>query len=215
MITFCLASGSWLGPEKNTVLTIIERIILSDQTAAATILIDNAAISRENGYSTGLNVDVLEIDLHNWVTEAVAEGGLLNVGAIRRTAANFPSGRGLVVINATGFMTEVIKKALFHVRIGMYSSAEWPLGISVVCDEAQQFQVVEAIAHTFYVRPALISDVQVDRYVRNMQRRGNILRYFGNRLSALVVRVEQRVNVKYEKYRKKVAKRDGWIWEEQ
>ena len=214
MKTFCLTSGAWLGAERNKAWAIMARCTLHDANATATILIDNAAVAREVDAAQGPGLNALEIDLRHWVTESVVEGGVLNVDAIRRAAASFPADRAVVVINATGFMSDIITKMITHLRIGLYSSQHWPCAIALVCDDVQQYQITQALAHAFYIRPAVITDTTIDRHVRNLRWQGDALRRFGARLGSFAARLQRMANNSHAAFERKLAKRRGWIWEE-
>lgn len=212
MKTFCTTSGAWLSrPEQ--VCALMERSLAGDVEPATSVLIDYASVSREKSSCPTALLGVVEIDLRDWVTETLTEGGVINVDVVRRRAQTF-SPDDVVVIAATGFLPEIISKTLNHLRLGLYSADTWPRAIAIACDEALIYQIMPALAHAFYLRPAIVIETTVNRYVQNLIWQGNTLRRFGAHFGAFASRIQRFINKSHASLERKIAKKHGWVWGE-
>lgn len=189
MKTFCLASSAWIGSAP-AAKALMARILDQAAQDASSIILDRQTVMREPAQGAS-PPSVHEIDLREWVSETLREGGVLNIEAVRRQANNFDRD-AIVVLRAVGFLPDMIVNVLSHLRVGLYSAPAWPGALAVVCDDTQIYQVGPALANAFYVRPAVVVGLALEHQVRGLARRANLLRRFGGRVNRLMQRIEER-----------------------
>lgn len=213
MNTFCISSSAWLR-HKNKTISLIRKIIDQATDHSASISLDLTTVVREKSFDNEhIDEFVKVIDFRNWVNESLSESGIMNIEAIRRHVQSFTED-DLIIIYATGFPSSIIIDAITQIGIGLYSANQWPKTIALICDDTHFFQVSTPLAQAFYIRPSILIDFTISRYIRDLVHNANMTRFFGLKLGLVTRYIQQRINRLHLKLERKLAKNRGWLWEE-
>lgn len=213
MKTIFLSSSAWISHQTRCE-GLIKRISRTNPTTPESIVLDPATVMREKSENAqDESFQVIEIDFRTWVNETLTEGGVVNVEVIRRAAVQMKAG-GIFAINAIGFNSSTIFRALEQLRMGFYTLAEWPVGLVLIGDDSQLNQLSPAFANTFYIQPSIIAKTSVTRMVRQITYEARFLRLFGRRIGFLMGLFAKVFNYLVARRARKEEKKLGWIWEE-
>ena len=213
MKTIFISSSAWIS-HRVSCESLINRIARTNPSTPESIVLDPATVLREKSENPqDENIQVVEIDFRTWVNETLTEGGVVNVEVIRRAAVQMKAG-GVFAINAIGFDSSTIFRALGQLRMGFYTLAEWPVALVLIGDDSQLNQLSPAFANTFYIQPAIIATTSVTRMVRQITYEARFLRLFGRRIGFLMGLVAKVFNYLVARKTRKEEKKLGWIWEE-
>lgn len=213
MKTVFLPSSAWIR-HRGRCECLIERIVCTHPDQPEFIIVDAATVQRE-AIETLLDgsFKVEEVDFRAWVNESLTEGGVINVEVIRRAAARMAGG-GAYAINAIGFDSATIHRALNQLRMGFYPLEVWPQSVVLIGDDSQLNQLSPALAHTFYIQPSVMTKAAMDRMVRRVTHEARILRLFGRRVGFSVRWVARWIDWSSRRKERKQEKQLGWFWEE-
>ncbi len=212
MKTIYIPSSAWLG-ERSRCENLISKFLLAEMGQTDSLILDLAAIRREEAEaSLGLDVPFVEIDFRDWVGETLTEEGVINIQAIRRTvAARFEN---VFVVNAIGFNSNIICRALAQLRIAFFALANWPRGLVLIGDDAQLHQVSPVLAHTFYIRPSFSTSVATKRIVRQVVNEAFIIRIFGRQVGTTLKIFHFLSSWIASSQDRRERKINGWFFEE-
>ena len=177
MNVVALSAHAWAHHRAQS-LQLLQRLARSPTHVTA--VIDRSAVERER-VDTALVAQPLTVheqDFAGWVTVGMAEGGVLDVHAIRHAAGGIPSDH-IVVIDATSHRPDLVTSALGHLRHAWFHLDNWHPAFVVVFDDVHLLALSAALSQTFYCQPQLLTEVETNRLVRQMLRRAWIYRWFG------------------------------------
>lgn len=193
-------------------LQLVSEIIDRNANGIVSINISRSNIESVNISDVG-DIEYKLIDVRKWVTDKIHEGGVINIEAIRREShqlVNYP----MVVMNFSGFNSDVVSKVLTHVRIGLSYEKVWPKAMIVICDDNVQLTVAPIVAHAFIQRPGVLVDFTVKRIVRGMERKSRVMRIFGVSITPFAKLFDAYLAWTYRRSDKKLVKETGKAWEE-
>ncbi len=214
MRTYCIVGTAW-ETRRDLCLNLVLRDLRVSPRETLSLNIDESTVAREIQLEKEALRDATlrEIDFCAWVNEALTEERVVNIEAIRRDAYSVRVDH-LVAINAIGFQSEIIEKALTQFRVGLYSQPDWPQAIVLACDNAQRFQVGPALANMFYIRPNVVTKAAIGRQVRSLLLDADLLRLFGQGIGSAPRILRGINNWIFARREKRRAKEYGWVWEE-
>ena len=153
---------------------------LAQSPTHVTAVVDRAAVEREHAAQDDVPqpLPVYEQRFSDWVTVGLADGGVLDLHAIRTAANRIPSDH-IVLIDASSHRPALLTAALAHLRHAWFHLDTWHPAFVVVIDDVHLLEQSEPLSQTFYCQPQLLTEVETNRLVRQMVRRAWIYRWFG------------------------------------
>lgn len=176
MNSFVLSCPAWIDARRGA-LGLMAALAEANPDRDITTFIDLETIRRDRGRPDP-GTPVVHLDLRNWVTEASADGGTLDFATVRRAVTAF-RGDSLVVVDASGFVFDVVKKMLRQLRLAMFTAPQWPGGLAIVVDQDIAFICIRALEKTFHVRPEIMADATIRRQVTLMRRMAMVRKLLG------------------------------------
>jgi hypothetical protein len=157
--------------------------------------------------------EVRTLEFAEWVRIGFTAEGVLDTEKIRNDCATFAPG-SIVIVKASGFESDLIARALFQMRNGLFPLVRWPNVIAVVCDDPQVFQVAPPLSSTFYVQPAILNPATTKRVANQMVKESKSLRFFGRSIGALPSMLRRWSAKRRKAQERKLNRGFGWVWEE-
>ncbi|MFM0184927.1 MULTISPECIES: hypothetical protein [Paraburkholderia] len=211
MNTVCLPAAMWHG-ERASCATVVRRIAERSSTESASFVIDRESVMRQTP-DVEAEQAFFKLAFRDWIKPGALDEDVIDIERIRTSCREFPSA-SVIVVDASGYKTETIVRALFQARVGMHARAEWPHVFALVCDESQVFQLAQPLASAFFIQPAILSPVMIQRMVKRLAKDGKSLRLFGKNLGSIAVIARRWSKHRTEKKERKAARALGWVWEE-
>lgn len=214
MKTIYIVSSGWLS-NRQRCENLIDKIIRTNPKRIESIVLDAATVQREmDGQcgDCGGRSCIVEIDFRTWINETLTERGVINIQAVRRSAALMAEDKAFV-INAMGFDVSTILGTLHQLRIGFYPLARWPRSLVLIGDDAQIHQLSPVLANTFYIRPSIVPRVEINRIVSKIELDGFLIRILGRRIG-FSQKLTNYMSGWFAKHQQKKQREFGWIIEE-
>lgn len=211
MNTVCLPASLWHGA-KGACATLIQRVAERSATDPIALVIDREAISRQVS-NPELEKGFTYIMFREWVKLGAIDEDVIDIERIRTACREIPED-SIVILDASGYKTEVIVRALFQARIGMHTRYAWPRLFALVCDDSQVFQLAQPVAGAFYLQPAIIAPATIQRMVNRLAQDGKSLRIFGQGIGSITVLARRWSRRRADKADRKANRAVGWVWEE-
>lgn len=211
MNTVCLPASLWHGA-RGSCATLVQRVAERSATDPIALVIDRESISRQAS-SPELDKTFVQVGFREWVKPGSIDEDVIDIERIRTTCREMP-GDSIVILDASGYKTEVIVRALFQARVGMHTRYDWPRVFALVCDDSQIFQLAQPVANAFYIRPAIIAPVTIQRMVNRLAQDGKSLRIFGQSVGSLAVLARRWSRRRADRADRKDQRNLGWVWEE-
>ncbi len=156
---------------------------------------------------------LMEIAFRDWVKTTAGDGEVIDVEAIR-AACRAMKGDTLVVLEASGFRSEIIVEALAQARIGLYSLNAWPDVFVIVVDDTQKFQIAPLLSTAFHIQPSILAPTSVQRITQQLADDGKLHRLFGRNLGTAAIHMRNWLKRRQAKKDSKALRGVGWLWEE-
>lgn len=212
MKTIYIPSSGWV-EERSRCEIIINKFALTDPDKVDSLILDINAIRREKSDPlAGESYKLIEIDFRDWVGETLTEGGVIDIQVIRRTALTMCN--GIIMINAIGFDSKIIYRALAQLRIAFYALSSWPNCLVLICDDAQLHQVSPVLANTFYIQPYVSTKFMTKQLVRQINHEAFFIRYFGAQKGVALKITRNFSNWLAKRQNKREQKISGWFFQE-
>lgn len=211
MHTVCLPSSVWRTHERD-VQSFLHCVAGRDAAQPVSMLVDTSAI-RQHAGSVHAEHEVRVVEFTDWVRIGFTAEGVLDIERIRNDCAMFPAG-SIVITKANGFESDLIVRALYQMRIGLFSVARWPCVIAVVCDDSQVFQVTPSLSSAFYLQPTVLNPATTKRVANRIIKESKSLRLFGKSIGALPTLLRRWVAKRRKAQERKTNRGFGWVWEE-
>ncbi|TDQ92426.1 hypothetical protein C7412_112202 [Paraburkholderia silvatlantica] len=211
MHTVCLPTSVWRA-NAEAVDSLLHQIADLDVTSPVFMVADAASVVRRPGIFHGV-YEKHDPSFTDWVRIGYTSEGVLDIERIRSACAEFPA-RGIVLLKASAFESQLIVRALHELRIGMHLVETWPAVFAVVCDDSQIFQLAPSLSKAFYLQPSIINPAAEKRIAVRLAKEGKSLRLLGRSVGALP-RLARLWTERRRRSEDRRIKRDlGWIWEE-
>lgn len=211
MNTVCLPASMWHGA-RGSCATLVQRVAERSGADPISLVVDRESVSRQ-APNTELEQAFVKLGFREWVKPGAIEEDVIDIERIRTTCRDLP-GDSIVIVDASGYKTEIIVRALFQTRVGMHTRRDWPRVFVLVCDDSQVFQLAGPLANAFYIQPAIIAPTAIQRMVKRLEQDGQSLRLFGQGLGSLVAIARRWGKRRANKKQQKAARGLGWVWEE-
>ncbi|MFM0640348.1 hypothetical protein PQQ63_26985 [Paraburkholderia metrosideri] len=211
MNTLCLPTSMWHGA-REACATLVQRVAERSAEDPIAFVVDRESILRQVP-NAETEQTFVKLGFREWLKPGAIDEDVIDIERIRSMCRKLPGG-AVVVIDASGYKTEVIVRALFQARIGLHSRADWPRVWALVCDDSQIFQIASPLANAFYIQPAIIAPAAIQRIVNRLAKDGQSLRMFGHDLGSFAVFARRWRKRRADKQERKAARALGWVWEE-
>lgn len=214
MRTVCLATQAWIGCRERS-SALLARLAASPASGDAphTLHLELDAVLREAPAPGAVLENACVLAFSSWVRQGLTEDGVLDIERIRKAPHGFPKD-GIVVLDASGFSSDIVVAALHQARLALYPVPDWPALFVVVVDDVQMFQVGPILANTFQLQPNVQPASASKREARQFMQYAGLLRSFGRNVGVVAKALRWFTERGSRLRERRVNRGLGWTWEE-